>query len=53
MHLAGDPDPRVRRTLAEAVQNAGATGALDQVRQTLASDPWYSVRHKPVRGHSE
>ena len=53
LHLAGDPDPRVRRTLAEAVQNAEPTEALDQVRQMLASDPRYSVRHKLDRAHSE
>lgn len=53
VHLAGDRDPRVRRTLAEAVQNAEPTEALDQVRQMLSSDPRYSVRHRVDRGRRE
>ncbi len=42
--LATDPDPRVRRTLAEAVELAPATERTDRVREVLLADPRHSVR---------
>ncbi len=42
--LASDPDPRVRRALAEALAEADLTPGQTDVYQALANDPAYSIR---------
>jgi hypothetical protein len=42
--LARDPDPFVRRTLAQAVTNEALPSAVEPVRDILRKDPRYSVR---------
>lgn len=49
--LAGDPDPRVRRALADALARARPTPRTDDARDTLHADPRHSVRRLlPQRG---